>query len=284
MKLQFLAIALPMACLIPAHAQNAEPPGVLQISREVIKEGQASAHEKTDTDFPRILRKAKFPYHVVALNSMSGQNEVWFVFGYPTWADVDKGGAEFDKEPLKTDFALQDARDGEHRVTGRTMLAVYRKDLSYRPDLVNLGKTRNINIVSIRVRLGHMDDFMSGSKVLLGAMEKANSQSPALAYEVIAGAPEGLFLYLEPMESLKYLDGAPARNKAMVEAIGADNLRQLTKGESDVFVSIEADLFAVNPLFSYVSKEVEDADPGFWKPKAPAKLVTENRPKEKSGQ
>jgi hypothetical protein len=120
--------------------------------------------------------------------------------------------------------------------------------------------------------------------VFLGAQEKANFQSPTLAYEVVAGAPAGLFLFLEPMESIKSLDEAPARNRALVEAMGADNFRQLLKGEGDVFVSIESDLFAVNPLFSYVSKEVEDADPDFWRPKAPAKPAAESKPKEKTGQ
>jgi hypothetical protein len=229
------------------------------------------------------LRKAKFPYHVVALNSMSGQNEVWFVFGYPSWADADKGGKEFGKQPLKSDFEMQDARDGEHRTSARTLWAIYRKDMSYRPDLASLGKTRNVNIVSFRVKLGHTEDFMTGSKMFLGAEEKANSQSPILAYEVVAGAPSGLFLFLEPMESLKALDEAPARDRALMEAMGADNFRQLMKGEGDVFVSIEADLFSVNPLFSYVSKEVEDADPDFWKPKAPAKPAAENKSKEKTG-
>lgn len=279
MRLQLLTIALPVVCLIPAFAQNANPPAVIQITREVIKEGHATTHEKTDTDFPRVLRKAKFPYHVVALNSMSGQNEVWFVFGYPSWADAEKGGSEFDKQPLKSDFEMQDARDGEHRATAHTMWAVYRKDMSYRPDLANLAKTRNINILNFRVRLGHAEDFLTGSKMFLGAMEKANSQSPILAYEVTAGAPEGLFLFLEPMESLKSLDEAPARNRALMEAMGTDNFRQFMKGEGDVFISVEANLFAVNPLSSYVSKEVEDANPGFWKPKPAA----ENKPKEKTG-
>jgi hypothetical protein len=284
MRLQLLTIAAPVVCLISAFAQNTSPPGVIQITREVIKEGRATAHEKTDIDFPRALRKAKFPYHVVALNSMSGQNEVWFIFGYPSWADAEKGGQEFDKQPLKSDFEAQDARDGEHRATARTMWAVYRKDMSYHPDRANLAKTRNINIVSFRVRLGHIEDFTAGSKVFLGAQEKANFQSPTLAYEVVAGAPAGLFLFLEPMESIKSLDEAPARNRALVEAMGADNFRQLLKGEGDVFVSIESDLFAVNPLFSYVSKEVEDADPDFWRPKAPAKPAAESKPKEKTGQ
>jgi hypothetical protein len=284
MRLQLLTIALAAACLIPASAQNANPPAVLQITREVIKEGRSAAHEKVDSDFARALRKANFPYHEIALSSMTGQGEVWFVFGYPSFADVEKAGGEFEKQPLKGEFEQQDGRDGELRVSSRTMTAVYRKDLSYHPELANLGKTRFINIASYRVKLGHMEDLMAGSKMILGALEKANIQLPVLAYEVMAGVPEGLFLFIEPMESLKTLDEAPARDRAMIEAMGAENFGRLMKGTGDVFVTIESNLFSVSPLMSYVPKEVEDTDANFWRPKAPVKPAVENTPKEKTGQ
>jgi len=278
MRLKLLPAAL-AACLLPAFAQN--PSAVLQITREVVKEGHSSVHEKTDTDFPKILRKSKFSYHVVALNSMSGANEVWFVFGYPSFDDVAKGGTEFDKQPLKGDFDLQDARDGEHRVSSRSMTAVYRKDLSYHPELASLGKTRFLSIGSYRIKLGHEEDMLAGSKALYGAMEKANLQSPVLAYEVIAGVPDGLFLFIEPMESLKTLDEAPARDRAMIGAMGAENFSRFNKATGDVFTTMETDLFAVNPTLSYMSKETEDVDPDFWRPKPAAKPAPENQPKEK---
>jgi hypothetical protein len=85
------------------------------------------------------------------------------------------------------------------------------------------------------------------------------------------------------MESLKTLDELPARGRAMMEAMGAENFGRLMKGTGDVFSTTETSLFAVNPQMSYVSKEVEDTDPDFWRPKA-AKSPAENKPKEKTGQ
>lgn len=279
MRLKLLPAALAVACSLPSFAQN--PSAVLQITREVVKEGHSSIHEKTDTDFPKVLRKSKFSYHVLALNSMSGANEVWFVIGYPSFEDVAKGGSEFDKQPLKGDFELQDARDGEHRVSSRSMTAVYRKDLSYHPELASLGKTRFLTIGSYRVKLGHQEDMMAGSKTLYGALEKANLQFPVLAYEVIAGVPDGLFLFIEPMESLKTLDEAPARDRAMIGAMGAENFSRFNKGTGDVFTTMETDLFSVNPSLSYMSKETEDVDPDFWRPKPAAKPAPENQQKDK---
>ena len=48
MRLKLLPAALAAACLLPVFAQN--PSAVLQITREVVKEGHSSIHEKTDTD------------------------------------------------------------------------------------------------------------------------------------------------------------------------------------------------------------------------------------------
>ncbi len=279
MRLKLLPAALAAACLLPAFAQN--PSAVLQITREVVKEGHSSIHEKTDTDFPQILRKSKFSYHVIALNSMSGANEVWFVIGYPSFEDVAKGGGEFDKQPLKGDFDLQDARDGEHRVSSRSMTAVYRKDLSYHPELAILGKTRFLTIGSYRIKLGHEEDMLAGSKTLYGAMDKASLQFPVLAYQVIAGVPDGLFLFIEPMESLKTMDEAPARDRALIGAMGAENFSRFNKGTGDLFTTMETDLFSVNPKLSYMSKETEDADPDFWRPKPSAKPAPESHQKEK---
>jgi hypothetical protein len=93
---------------------------------------------------------------------------------------------------------------------------------------------------------------------------------------VVAGAPFDLFLFLEPMESLKPIDEMPAQDKAVRDAMGNEDFQQLMKGSGDVFVSVEYSLFAVNPKMSYVSKETEDVDPAFWRPKMGAGKTAAN--------
>jgi hypothetical protein len=83
---------------------------------------------------------------------------------------------------------------------------------------------------------------------------------------------------------MKEMDEMPTRQKAMAEAMGADRLQSLMKGTGDTFVSIETNLFAVNPRMSYVSKDVEDAAPEFWRPKPAAKPASAPKPKEGTGQ
>lgn len=75
-------------------------------------------------------------------------------------------------------------------------------------------------------------------------------------------------MFVIPLHSMKELDEEPAREKAMVEAMGEANFRKLMKGTGDVFQSMETMLFAVSPDMSYVSKATEDEDPDFWRPKA----------------
>ena len=276
-----LSVLAPAVFALPALAQM-EPPPVMGIIREAIKEGRGAAHEKVEMDYVRAFRKANFPYHYLALTTETGPGEVWFVGSYDSFADVEKAEKQMEQPPMKSDIELLDARDGELRGSSREMYAVYRKDLSYRPQLANLGKTRYVMVGSLRVRLGHMDAFMSGSKMVMGAYEKSNSNQPMLAYEVIAGAPDGLFLFFLPMESLGALDQEPARQKAFMEAMGPENFGQIMKGMGEVFTSMENSLFAVNPRMSYVPKTIEDVDPAFWRKAAAGKPATDAKPKEKS--
>ena len=264
------------------QAQKHEPPAVLEIVHESVKEGRGAAHEKTESDFAAAFRKHNYPYYDLALTSMVTPNDAWFLAGFPSFAAVEEGDQMLGKPGVKTEFDMLDARDGELRSGTRTMFAVYRKDMSYRPDLVNVGKTRYVGITSFRVKLGHMHDFEEGSKKFLAADEKAGLKTPAVTYQVVAGAPADLVLIIEPMESLKSLDEYPAREKAVSEAMGEDYERMM-KGAGEVFNSIEFNLMAVNPRMSYVSKDVEDSDPAFWRPKvSPGKTAA--KPAEKAGQ
>ena len=283
---KLLLLATAAVCYAPAFSQSGPPP-VEGIIRESIKEGRGAAHEKVEMDYARMFRKANFPYNYLALETMSGPTEVWFVTFYPSFEAVEKGINLMTKSPMKNDVEMLDARDGELRSGSRSTFAVHHPELSYRADLVSLGKTRYVRVNSYRVRLGQMESFMESGKKILAAYQRANLDIPVIAYEVVAGVPEGLYLFLTPMESLKTMDERPAREKALMEAMGTENFSNIMKGTGQVIASIETNLLSVNPRMSYVSKETEDVDPAFWRPKmttAP-KPAADAKPKEtKPGQ
>jgi hypothetical protein len=107
---------------------------------------------------------------------------------------------EFSKqEPQKTSLDNLDSRDGELRASSRQMWAVYRPDLSYKPENRKLAKTRYVDVATFRVKLGKDDDFAGGAKAIFGAYEKSNLDMCILGYQVVAGAQSGTFLLFAMM-------------------------------------------------------------------------------------
>lgn len=273
MKKMWLAAALAV-CGPAAFAQSApsnEPPAVVQITREAIKEGKGAAHRKVEQDYANAFRKNKYPYHYLGLSAESGANEAWFLSGYASFAALEEGDKLSQKAPLKNDLELVEARDGELRAQSRGLTAVYRKDLSYLPEHpLPVGKFRYVMIDNYRVRLGQNRKFAESAKVLLDGYRKARLDISVVCYQVVAGAPNGVYLFLVPMDSLKQMDAAQANNKALTDAVGEETLQQLQGSEGEIFQNMESTLFSVSPEMSYLPKEEEDADPAFWRPRVAA--------------
>src|SRR5579862_6864060 len=274
MRISFLA-AVFAACAPFAFAQSTPengPPAVIQIGRETIKEGREAAHRKVEADFANAVRKAKSPYHYLALSAESGPNDVLFLEGFPSFAAIEENEKLGQKPPLKSELELINARDGELRTESRSMTAVFRPDMSYlsSSNPIQIGKIRYMMIDNYRVRLGKNEGFTEGGKMLLDGYKKANVPLSVICYQVIAGAPNGVYLFITPLESLKQLDGMQAMDKALADAVGADAIKRLEAGEGDVFQNMETSLYAVSPEMSYMSKEEEDVDPSFWRPKMTA--------------
>jgi hypothetical protein len=273
MKTTLIAAAL-AACAPLAFAQSTPengPPAVLQITREMIKEGKGAAHRRVEQDYANAFRKNKYPFHYLGLTVESGPNEAIFLSAFPSFAAIEEGEKFSQKAPLKNDLELAEARDGELRSESRTMTAVFRRDLSYMPaNALPLSKFRYMEIANYRVRLGQNEAFMAGAKTLLDGYRKANIDETIVCYQVIAGAPNGVYLFLVPMNSLKQMDSGQANSKALANALGAETLARFTKGEGEIFQNMESTLYAVSPEMSYMSKEDEDADAPFWRPKVTA--------------
>jgi hypothetical protein len=201
---------------------------------------------------------------------MSGPNEVWFVEAFPSFEMSAEWEAESEKEPLKSAFEEADAADGALRERSNSMWAVYRPKLSYRPDKMDVGKTRFVRVFTYHVRPGHIADFLAEAPDVIRAYDRSNADRVFLCYEVKAGAPAGTFLFLESLTSLKTLDAGDEMNQAFASAMGAEGLKHLNDLDAAAVASEEANLFEVSPKMSYVSKATEDEDPAFWRPKPPA--------------
>ncbi|MGZ5381184.1 MAG: hypothetical protein ACXWFQ_04945, partial [Thermoanaerobaculia bacterium] len=62
------------------------PPKVLQIFREEVKVGKAPAHVKVEKGFVAAFARANWPTHYLAMTTVTGPSEAWFLTGYPSFA------------------------------------------------------------------------------------------------------------------------------------------------------------------------------------------------------
>jgi hypothetical protein len=266
-----------LSAQVSAQIQEESPapvPRVLFVEREQIKEGREAAHVKAEEAWPRIFQKGNVTTHYVGMTAETGASEAWFLEPYESFGAMEKARAEIEQS-FAADLEVANVQDGELRTGSRTLLAVFRNDLSYRPAeaMSSLPKCRHMGVTVLRIKYGHEADLAQLAKLVIDSDEKSNSVQPVLAYQVISGGPSGTYLLFSPMDSLARMDEAPARTAAARQAMGDRNRQRLDALAPEVVQSAESLLFAFNPRMSYVSKEFAAADPEFWnpKPKPPSK-------------
>jgi hypothetical protein len=260
-----------IAAVFLGVAFGQDPSPVITLSREAIKEGRSSAHEKVEADWANAFRRAKYPYYYLGMTPMNGTSEVWFISMYQSFADIEKSDNMMDHLPLKNESDMLEARDGELRSGSSNEILVYRPDLSFHPTELPLGKYRYAVDTIYRVRLGHMQEFLDGSKLFLAAMAKSGSPYPSQVYEVVGGH-QGVFHIFTPLEALAPIDSMSTVETKMAEAMGPETMAKAIKSEGDIFESVDTTFFRINPKMSYIPAEAEALAPDYWRPKpAPAK-------------
>ena len=243
------------------------PPRVLRIVREEIKAGMGASHAKVEAGWPRAFAKAKFPVYYIAMTSMSGPSEAWFVEPNDSFDAIEKGQQEVDKDPvLKSEIDRLTEQDGPMLSGWRNIIATYNGELS-RPRLDPIGQMRYFSVTTYRVRPGHNPDFTEFRKIIKTAHEAAKTGAYFAVYQVASGAPAGTYLIFRPLKALKELDTNPTMGKAYQDALGADNQKKLNDLASAMLLGSESILYAFSPGMSYVSKEFIGEEAAFWHPK-----------------
>jgi hypothetical protein len=262
-----------------AEPGQPEPPAVVRVYVEQLKPGKAVAHETSESAFARAFAKANYPTHYLALSAMSGPEEVWFVEEFASFADVEKSLKAAEAPALKSDLKAAWAADGELLSGARSLMGVYRKDLSYRGEeaMAGLAKTRYVNVITVRLKTGSEPRLISTIGELQKIYNNAEVTMPVVVYQVISGAPAGMYLLFEPITTLAEWDKYPAMMQSLKNA-GGRKFDALQKDMEDMMTFEESRLMAINPQMSYVSKETAAADPDFWTPKAAAAKAAPKRP------
>ncbi len=284
-KSVFLAVT---ACLLLSAASVAQqqappgPPKVLQIFREDVKPGKEAAHAKVEAGWPRAFASAKSPTHYLAMVAITGPSEAWFVTGFDSLAAWEKDRQNNDKNAaLTAQLDPLAEKDGELLTGVRSIIAVYREELSYRSTGINIGLMRYFYVTTFRVRPGHDSGFVEANKIIQAAHEKADVPEHWAVYQVISGMPAGTYVVFQPLKSLAEVDAFPqTHGKAYRDATGDDGRKKLSELASAGSLSTETNIFAFSPKMSYPSNETVAADPGFWNPKTVVKAAPYTKKKD----
>jgi hypothetical protein len=269
-----LLVSLVAFPLRAAESPSNAPPKVLQIYREEVKVGKAPAHVKVEKGFVAAMARANWPTHYLAMTTVTGPSEAWFLTGYPSFAAWEKDREDTDKNTaLTADLDRLVEKDGELLTNGRSLVAFLREDLSAGGP-VDIAKMRYFRLLTFRVRPGHESDFQDAVKIVRSAYEKAKIELPWAVYQISGGMPGPTFMVMAPMKSMSEIDSAIARAGALREAEGPENEKALAKMASDGYATLESNIFAFSPAMSYPSKEFVARDPEFWTPKQEAKPAT----------
>jgi hypothetical protein len=248
-----------------------QPAPIVQIFRESVKVGHTATHEKLEANFARTYARMPWANPYIAMTSVSGPAEAWFIQPYRSMAALEKELKQTDQAPaaMKADLDQLSAREaGEVEMT-RVMTAAYREDLSLNPTVLR-PQDRYVEVVTYRVRLGHSMDFVEAAKLARSGYEKANVGVSWMLYQVVAGAPSGTYLVFRHVDSLTKIGPDMSVETAFRNALGEEGMQRLMKLESDGMMSAESNYFALDPMMSNAPREFAQADPSFWAPKETA--------------
>jgi hypothetical protein len=262
-----------LASTLPAFAQGGglptSQPKFLVIYQEDVKVGHRAEHAKTEVGWPAAFERAKSPDYYLALVSMTGPNAAWFVQPSDSNAAIGESLAREHADPTLTAELERLSRvDAEHLTGVRVVHAAARPELSYGafPDTT---KQRFYEITRFSVRPGHAMAFSEGVKAYVAAAKRAGVAQSFRTYEVVAGLPGSAYLLFVSGPSMAEFDKSAAAGESIWNAATPDERALIEKVTKESVLSTERQRFQLNGPMSYVSREVRETDPTFWKPAAP---------------
>jgi hypothetical protein len=148
------------------------PPKILQIFREQIKPGKETDYRRIEEDASVICRKMHCPNPYLALTSISGMSETWFVNGYDSSRTLAKVWEDYGQNTaLLTELNGITAGKADIVFPGQTMFTHFREDFSQSAGW-DIGRARFFSITTVQVRPGHIDDYEEIQKTGKGTEPK----------------------------------------------------------------------------------------------------------------
>ena len=245
-----------------AQSLPTSQPNLLIINIERIKLGHGAAHRVTESGWPAAYERAKSSNPYLALETLTGQSEVWFVGPYESNAAIGESAKMEGEGALSADLTRLLQADAEHLDQARTIQAAARKELSHGafPDT---GKQRFYEITSFRVKPGGEAAFDAVAKAYGAAAGRVAPNAAYRVYEVIAGMPGPTYLLFASFVSYGDFDKSASDGMAIMKAMTPQEQETMQKFDGFLTEAV-TQRFRLDPDMSYVPRAVRESDAAFW--------------------
>lgn len=261
--------ALALTCVPLGFAQSGLPaaqPKRLTIIREHVKPGMGAGHARHEAGWPAAFEKAKSPDYYLALTSMTGPTEAWYLIASESHAaEAAAMKRDAKDEVLSAELDRLALGDAEFITGVTTVQTIGRPDLGY-GKFPEIGKARFFEILFFSVRQGQEGRMDAMLKTYAGVRKRVSPDASYRVYTVQAGMPDPTYIIMMSVADYAEFDRTMAEHNKVFEVATAEEQAEFAKWGEIVHRS-EANRFRVSPGMSYVSKEVRASDPGFWSAK-----------------
>ncbi len=262
--LTLLALTAGSSATALAQGVPTSQPKFMHIFREQVKPGRAADHAKWEAGWPAAFEKAKSPYNYIALQSITGPPEVWYVSPLANQAAYGEMMAAEEKDPaLSAETERLQKGDAEFLSEVSAMQAVAVPELSHGafPDV---GKMRYYEITTFRIRPGHQDAWMAATKAYKAAAARSAPNAGWRTYGVVAGAPDGTYLVFSSVGAFAEFDRMMAEGEATMKGATAEEMGVLGTFMKESVINVSTNRYRLDPGQSYVNAETKAKDPAFW--------------------
>jgi hypothetical protein len=246
------------------------PPKMLVLVHQEFKFGKAGERQKLAVAISRACEHLDVPNDWIDLQSLTGPPEALSFDPFDSFEQVDtafaKWGRIFATHP---EVARMQEEINALVTRERTIIAVRRDDLGYRPQSIDFSKARFLRVLEVRLNPGHESDFVEAFRILSHAYETIKADTPWVVYQVNVGMPAPTFIVFLPMHALKQNDDLLNWRRTLREAEGEEASHRMEQIARDAYAATESNLYVISPETSHVSKDFADGDPEFWSPKKP---------------
>jgi len=239
-------------------------PKLITVGREEVKVGRNADHAKHEAGWPAAFEKAKSPDYYLALTSLTGPNEAWYIAPSESHMALGEQMKREDKDPvLSAELARLSLGDAQYINGVQTFQAVARTDLSV-GTFPDIAKARFYEITVFRVHPGHEVQFEEAAKAYASARMRAEPKAGYRIYEVIAGMPGPAYLEFSSVEDYGEFDQQLAAKVATWKETTPEEKSRLQRCLTEGIISYEVNRFRLDPVQSYVPKETREQDRDFW--------------------